>query len=274
MLANVDGHLIEATSRQLGACPGCGAPVRGKDGPIVTAHWAHVAGSDCDPWSEPESPWHQMWKRSYLHHGMAVEVPMGGHRADVVTPIAIVELQHSTLSLVDAHAREAFYGQRMLWLWDMTDPDRWERVHFGARGFWWKQGSRMQAALRRPVFWHTPDGGVFRVSLNAVLTDDESTRVLGRVLDRYTEAGFLALTTRAAESNTVNGELDLAVKSESGSGPAVVAGAVSETQLGWQVECTNCRGRWLWRCADETQARGYGQAHVEWSGHAIRVVAR
>lgn len=197
MYARSSDALVEATPGARGTCPTCDAAVIAKCGQIVTPHWAHVAGGDCDPWSEPESQWHQDWKRKFAATGKAqVEVPLGPHRADILTTgeeSGVIELQHSSISLADALEREQFYG-RMVWLFDMTDQDRWDRVHFGrSGGFWWKHGSRTQAALRRPIFWHTPYGDVLRVRLTAHLrgSGDNQVRVLGRVECAEDEHAFI-----------------------------------------------------------------------------------
>lgn len=91
-----------------------------------TPHWRHKAG-DCDPWSEPEGPWHLGWKELFdiSCREIALRDPMSGelHRADVLvgsgTPRAtVLELQHSSISEDERNTREAFYrrGHRMFWL--------------------------------------------------------------------------------------------------------------------------------------------------------------
>lgn len=91
-----------------------------------TPHWRHKAG-DCDPWSEPEGPWHLGWKELFdiSCREIALRDPATGelHRADVLvgrsTPRAtVLELQHSSISEDERDAREAFYRHehRMFWL--------------------------------------------------------------------------------------------------------------------------------------------------------------
>ncbi|MEG8063780.1 hypothetical protein G3N90_02420 [Xanthomonas hortorum pv. gardneri] len=91
-----------------------------------TPHWRHKAG-DCDPWSEPEGPWHLGWKEFFdmSCREIALRDPATGelHRADVLvgsgSPRAtVLELQHSSISEDERIAREAFYrrGHRMFWL--------------------------------------------------------------------------------------------------------------------------------------------------------------
>ena len=192
MLATVDGALSPPAPGAIGHCPACHGPAVAKCGQIITHHWAHEARADCDPWAEPESEWHQAWKRRYLQHGAQIEAVIGNHRADILLPTGVIELQHSPIGTTEAREREAFYG-RMLWLFDMTDPERFDRVHHGKRGLWWKHGSRTQARLGRPLYWHTPDRQVWHVALSEV-DPDKGTRVLGKVIAKHTEAAFLDLT--------------------------------------------------------------------------------
>lgn len=177
----------EASPGARSTCPHCTGALTAKCGPIVTWHWAHIA-ADCDPWTEPESQWHIDWKRWYeTHKGARIEVPMGPHRADVVLPSGtIIELQSHYLSAVTIAERERFYGPKLQWLYRA----HWmQRVHFGERGFWWKQGSKAMTTHDQPVWWHTGDE-LLQVWTNAVVRYDDwgttSERVLGSVLQRRT----------------------------------------------------------------------------------------
>ena len=121
--AIVDGLRTSPTSAARATCPQCFGEVLAKCGQINVHHWAHVVGEDCDPWSEPETPWHRHWKS----FGYRTEVTFAGHRADIVTSPTkrnaeglIIELQHSGISLEDICAREACYGARLRWLFDGT----------------------------------------------------------------------------------------------------------------------------------------------------------
>lgn len=97
-------------------CPSCGGDVLAKCGSIKAWHWSHVA-ADCDPWSEPETEWHLNWKRRFPPE--CREVVIGNHRADVRTKNGIViEFQHSSISVEEIRDREAFYGERMMWVID------------------------------------------------------------------------------------------------------------------------------------------------------------
>lgn len=176
----------EAVPRARSTCPHCDGDLIAKCGPIVTWHWAHIA-SDCDPWTEPESQWHIDWKKWFeLHRGARIEVPMGAHRADVVLPDGnIIELQSGYLSVIDILNREAFYGPGLSWLYRV----HWmQRLHFGKKGFWWKQGAKSMTEHRQPVWWHMNDE-LIRVRMNLVIhVEDQwgttTERVLGSILRR------------------------------------------------------------------------------------------
>lgn len=51
-------------------------------------------------------------------------------------------------------------------------------------------------------------------------------------------------------------------------------GAINETQLGWRVECADCRGNWLWAVRDQQQAHRVAATHADWSGHHVIVAPR
>lgn len=181
-LARTPDGLVEAQRGAAGECPACAQPVRPKCGPIVTWHWAHHA-NDCDPWSEPETAWHLAWKRTATRSEVVMRRDGQCHRADLLTATGIVvELQSDYLALDAIAARERFYG-RMVWLYRAT----WtERLHFGARGFWWKHGSKSMARSDRPIFWDL-DGEIWRVSLGLVQGD---SRVVGRIRRAIEPATF------------------------------------------------------------------------------------
>lgn len=109
---------VTAAPGETGACPLCREEVRAKCGNWVAWHWAHVGGArDCDPWSEPETPWHRWWKLCAPDQNWC-EVTVGQHRADIRIPNkGVVELQHSPISAEDIRTRERFYG-KMVWVLD------------------------------------------------------------------------------------------------------------------------------------------------------------
>lgn len=114
--AQVGENKIVATPKAQGTCPLCGSEVIAKCGEILAWHWAHKV-KDCDLWSEPESEWHRGWKAKFPARWQ--ECTIGCHRADVVSPVGIVEFQRSFLSAADIKERESFY-RTMLWVVDAS----------------------------------------------------------------------------------------------------------------------------------------------------------
>lgn len=148
---------IEASPGARAICPTCESPVIAKCGQINVWHWAHERGLDCDPWSEPMTVWHRAWQNLAPPHRR--EVRMGGHRADIVSNTGrVFEIQHSSISVEEIRAREAFYGD-MVWIFDAREAyaeDRLDlRVKSGAqpdlRTFRWKHARKSTAACRRNV---------------------------------------------------------------------------------------------------------------------------
>ncbi len=158
-LAVVDQTLEEPKRGARDAvCQGCGQPVIAKIGTIVSPHWAHKAGIDCDPWAEPDSAWHRSWQEIVPRERR--EVSVGNHRADIVAlDGTVVELQHSAISPLEIRARERHYG-RMVWIFDVTEAvgadrlllrRRSEDVADMRRTFRWKHSRRSLVVCRQPV---------------------------------------------------------------------------------------------------------------------------
>jgi hypothetical protein len=165
------------------SCPSCDAELIAKCGHIVSWHWAHIA-ADCDPWSEPESEWHIGWKDRFEAAGATVEVVMGEHRADVVTPDGgIVELQGGYLPAEDIVQREAFYGPTLTWIYRCHWRDR---LQFGRYGFWWRNGAKSMTLHQQPLWWHVGDE-LWNVRLSLITRDDDSERVLGKVVEKRSD---------------------------------------------------------------------------------------
>ncbi|GLS35027.1 hypothetical protein GCM10010869_06150 [Mesorhizobium tianshanense] len=86
-------------------------------------HWANRGVRTCDPWWEPETPWHRNWKGQFppvwqevIQHDARGE----RHIADVRTDHGLaLEFQHSHLRSEERAARESFYGN-MIWIVDGT----------------------------------------------------------------------------------------------------------------------------------------------------------
>lgn len=123
------------------ACRNCGGVLTSVIPVENIRHWRHKAG-DCDPWSEPEGPWHLGWKEQFdlscREVGLIDPATREHHRADVLcgagTPRAIVlELQHSSISEDERAAREAFYqkAHRMFWLVHIHNESSFAGYSFG-----------------------------------------------------------------------------------------------------------------------------------------------
>jgi competence protein CoiA len=150
------GQRIEPQPRATALCPICKSAVRSKCGPIVSWHWAHISGPDCDEWAEPDTAWHRRWQA--LAPMDRREVVMGKHRADIVTTDGtVIELQHSYLPPDQIAAREQHYG-RMLWLFDATEAVKDARLDVrlrrradGYATFRWKHPRKSVGRCSKPV---------------------------------------------------------------------------------------------------------------------------
>lgn len=147
------GIKIEAGKGRRGVCPLCGDPLQAKCGEIIAWHWAHHRRLECDPWYECETEWHLKWKR--LAPPERVEVSMGEHRADIIAVDgAVLELQHSDISVDEVRARERFYG-KMLWLLDGSRFQDNIRVEVGKQvRFTWSPPRPTWRHSRAPKFIH------------------------------------------------------------------------------------------------------------------------
>ena len=162
MIYDRERRTAEPGSR--GVCPGCGDALIAKCGEIVSWHWAHAHGADCDHWYEPISDWHLAWQNTAPAE--CREVVMGPHRADIFEDGYVIELQHSALSVAEIKEREAFYEASapngLLWLWDARDfKDRLEvrKYHRDGRvDFRWKHPRKSMFACRSRQHWDLGDG--------------------------------------------------------------------------------------------------------------------
>ncbi len=151
---DASGRKVEAEKGIAAVCPSCGAPVVAKCGLINVRHWAHAADADCDGWYEHETEWHREWKA--LFPPERVEVCIGSHRADIVTPSGlVVELQNSPISPEEIQERERFYGN-MVWI--VNGEDFQERCLLRkdmGRGFYsfrWKHMRSFWLFADKPVY--------------------------------------------------------------------------------------------------------------------------
>jgi hypothetical protein len=120
---NKNNRKILAKRGAEGRCPTCKEKLIAKCGRIMAHHWAHP-GEDCDPWHEHETDWHRYWKSLVPADCVEVTIEKNGkqHRADIITRKGIViELQHSSISVDDIEEREKFYGEDMIWLFDVSE---------------------------------------------------------------------------------------------------------------------------------------------------------
>ena len=128
--ALVRGERTSPTKGWRGVCGYCGGAMVSKCGRVKMWHWAHMPGSNCDPWWGPETEWHRGWKEQFpldWREVVHIDERTGEkHIADVKTPNGlVVEFQHSPLDYDELVSREAFY-QNMIWVVDgdrgSTDP--------------------------------------------------------------------------------------------------------------------------------------------------------
>ena len=91
--ADVEGERREAEPGLSGKCRVCGDAMIAKCGDLRVPHWAHRAIRTCDPWWEPETEWHRIWKDQFpedwqeiIHRSETGEK----HIADVKTDFGVV----------------------------------------------------------------------------------------------------------------------------------------------------------------------------------------
>jgi hypothetical protein len=169
--------LDPATGDRIGAqrgitatCPVCASAMIPKCGALVIHHWAHQAHHECDPWHEPETDWHRAWKGRFP--GAWTEITIGTHRADVRHPSGLtIEFQHSAISTTEIAEREAFYGPRLVWVFDArAAAERFElRRDYGpvrggsAHSFLWRRPRRSLVACQRSVWLDLGADGLFEI---------------------------------------------------------------------------------------------------------------
>lgn len=157
LYANQNNDKVLATPNNIATCPDCGEQLRPKCGEVVQWHWAHIADTGCTVHQhEAETEWHLEWKRKFPKE--CVEVSVGEHRADVLTPRGIVvEFQHSGIQVAQIEAREREYGN-MIWVLDAREATLDGRIlvkEGKGSGYWTIEIRRWWKTLtyfRRPVF--------------------------------------------------------------------------------------------------------------------------
>ena len=136
--ANAENMRLEAKPGMGGTCPDCGGKVIAKCGEHRVWHWSHIGQRDCDSWSEPETPWHRGWKGLFPKDAQEIicrSETGENHRADVKTLSGlIIEFQRSPIAPDEQRKREAFYGDRLIWVLDGTRlPGDIRRFNEGSR---------------------------------------------------------------------------------------------------------------------------------------------
>jgi competence protein CoiA len=94
------------------------------------------------------------------------------HRADAVLWNGegnIIELQHSAITPDEIEARERFYGNKMIWIFDVREAYKEKRFVFRKKDgdkhtFRWKQPRKSIAFAKRPVFLDLGEGYMFQLA--------------------------------------------------------------------------------------------------------------
>lgn len=133
LYALINGEKTAANKNLAAHCPLCGNPVFARCGGTNIDHWAHYEDESCDKWSEPETEWHKNWKDIFGKEHSEVVINKNGkkHIADVFTSKEVViEFQNSPISTTVIDAREAFYGEKMLWVLNGKGIDKKNFITF------------------------------------------------------------------------------------------------------------------------------------------------
>lgn len=182
-----------------GLCEHCGGAVQAKCGSIVLWHWAHVSLDTCDSWHEPETLWHRSWKQIFGEHCSEIRIEKEGtyHIADVLNKDGIVfEFQNSSISGAEIAAREAFYGEKMIWVingeafkdsfvmdddeytqhWELSFVNEFEAVqHYAsyANGLliedWRVKQDSVKHFLKTRGFVHATEAGIYYLELRGIM---------------------------------------------------------------------------------------------------------
>ncbi len=141
--------IFDADEKEQYYCPICGKPLQQRRGQINVHHFAHYAseysrlggGACSDRWDYDKSPWHTEWQRRFPAECYEKVLTKDGkkHIADVVVNNAVIEFQHSSISLEAFRERNAFYtscGYSVIWVFDLTDAYNEDRISFENAGYY------------------------------------------------------------------------------------------------------------------------------------------
>lgn len=130
LIAQLGEDRISPTRGVEAKCPGCGAPVVAKMGPLKIHHWAHAPGTFCEFEREGMTEWHLWWQRQFSEEFR--EVVIGGHRADICVDGQVVEFQHSSIPLADLESRNKTY-KRPIWIFSLSGIAK--NLHIQSRNY-------------------------------------------------------------------------------------------------------------------------------------------
>ncbi|AVS68140.1 hypothetical protein C8245_22960 [Paracidovorax avenae] len=209
--ALVNGEKVDPNPKLRGVCRGCSEEVTSKCGKHKVWHWAHLCGTHCDKWWEPETQWHRDWKDRFPKDWQEVPArdPATGelHIADVKTLHGlVVEFQHSNIHPDEVQARENFYDN-MVWVVDGRKSE--SDLSFFRLGLAYNQAgeglhrkygrSRLfhRWHTRKPVFLDFGADGLWQVVRFDPATDRAQLQLLD--IDEFVEAVALGIHDFVAE---------------------------------------------------------------------------
>lgn len=156
------------TINQEYVCPVCGEDLVIKNGSIVTPHFAHKTGADCDTFTHDMSEWHKKWQELFpirnREHVETLEITVEEylkaailykferpamkkliqnyqksdiitlkHRADIRACGYVIEIQNSQISREEFNERNWFYqaiGCTVIWIFNKIDLWKSDRIEF------------------------------------------------------------------------------------------------------------------------------------------------
>lgn len=139
-------------------CVDCLGVLIAKCGEINRWHWAHEATDSTCTGSDGEGAWHRAWKVWAEQYGAQTEVGEGRHRADIVWPDGgVYELQSNYLDAVDIANREQHWGDRLTWIYRITEGRLSRLRNIGDGWFRWQRPPVSMSRHEAPLLWHVND---------------------------------------------------------------------------------------------------------------------